>query len=512
MGGGAMAYSLTRQGYSVLLLEKGKAVFADEQIEPGEELLDPDARLARGHWPSKIKGLVDSHVHEFWPALGCGIGGSTLLYAGALGRLDPIDFEKSVDHEASKPGWPFGYNELEPYYSLVEKLFRTCGTPDPLGHAGGYDLLDPPAMSDADRILFGKFIEAGLHPYRLHCAIEYKPGCSECGGVICSRSCKSDARSGFIDPALATGRLKILPEAEVGFLEADEERVQAAHVRSKDGRQYSAKVYVLAAGAFLSPTILLRSCSRHWPDGIGNESGLVGRNLMFHAADFVLMWPGVDCSRDGPKRSMAFRDYYTHAGRKLGEVQTMGLTAGYGLILTYLHQKFDQSRIRFLTPLRPLLRIPAFVASKLFKDATVFSAIVEDFPYSDNRVVLDDSAPSGFSFEYGIREELRDRVMLLRTLLRKRVHSVKSVVVNQGVALNFGHPCGTCKAGTERSNSVLDGNCKVHGMSNLYVVDSSFFPSSGGTNPSLTIAANALRVADIIGNRLADGFQSNRPE
>ena len=158
--------------------------------------------------------------------------------------------------------------------------------------------------------------------------------------------------------------------------------------------------------------------------------------------------------------------------------------------------------MRKLTPLRHFLRIPAYLASKLYGDATVFTTIVEDFPYENNRIVVDDSAPSGMRFEYHIRDEFRDRVVAMNKRIRKKLGALRSMPMNIGVSLNYGHPCGTCKAGNDPKNSVVDVNCKAHDLDNLYVVDSAFMPTSGGTNPSLTIAANALRVADVVSEKL----------
>ena len=105
-------------------------------------------------------------------------------------------------------------------------------------------------------------------------------------------------------------------------------------------------------------------------------------------------------------------------------------------------------------------------------------------------------------FEYTVSQEFRSRVMEMRSRLRTRLSSLRSMPMNIGVALNYGHPCGTCKAGDDPATSVVDRDCRAHDLENLYVVDSSFMPTSGGTNPGLTIAANALRVADAIDRKL----------
>jgi choline dehydrogenase-like flavoprotein len=226
---------------------------------------------------------------------------------------------------------------------------------------------------------------------------------------------------------------------------------------------------------------------------------------MFHASDIILVWARSGAAEIDPKRSFAFRDFYQHEATKLGEVQTMGMSAGYGVILTRLHQMFDRSALRHLPVLKAFLRVPAFAAEKIFNRASVFSSIVEDYPYPDNRVMVDESSPSGIRCVYNITSELRSRVKLLRRLLKSVLNGHRVITVNEDCSLNFGHPCGTCRAGEDPATSVVDGTCKVHHTSNVYVTDGSFMPTSGGTNPSLTIAANALRVADVIADRLQNG-------
>jgi choline dehydrogenase-like flavoprotein len=138
----------------------------------------------------------------------------------------------------------------------------------------------------------------------------------------------------------------------------------------------------------------------------------------------------------------------------------------------------------------------------IFGRATIFATILEDKPYPENRVVLDPNEPSGMRFNYEIHTELSERVSLLRNLIKKALTKHRLMIISQEISLNYGHPSGTCRFGTDPSSSVLDANNKAHDLKNLYVVDASFMPTSGGANPSLTIAANALRVAEHISDAL----------
>lgn len=499
MGGGAACHALTRNGHRVLLIEKGRANPEPDPASDAGISSDRGKRLKHGHWPSRLRVEVDGAASEIYPALGCGAGGSTLLYAGTLGRLRPGDFATQRLPDGSSVAWPFRYEDLAPYYQHMERLFHVCGTPDPLSPCDGDALLPPPAMGDRDRHFFDAMRQAGLHPYRQHMAVRYLEGCTECGGSPCGRDCKQDARNVFILPALATGLLTLLEETEVVEVLADRERARGVVVAGPDGPvTISGGAVVLASGALSTPAILQRSRSPAWPAGVGNDHDLVGRYLMFHTSDFVAVWPRRGLPAAGPGRTISFRDFYELDGRKLGEVQSMGLSAGYPEILTFLHQWFEKSPLKRVGVVRPLLRIPAWLAAKVFSEASVFATIVEDFPSPENRVVIGADDPQDVEVRYAIPEELHQRVRDMRRLLTERLSRLRVMVVNHDVMLNYGHACGTCRAGVDPASSVVDADCRVHGLSNLYVLDGSFMPTSGGANPSLTIGANALRVAERI--------------
>ncbi len=501
-GGGGVAFSLTRQGYRILLVEKGRSDAVHRALLAASE--DPQSKLADGRWPTKIPITIDGRRSESWPVIGCGLGGSSIHYGATLGRLTPGDFEEWSLPDGDTVSWPIDYAEMEPYYLEAEALLNVCGTHDPLEKDTNYALLDPPGMSESDNDLFRAMSEAGLSPFRLHVGLKRTENCHWCADGPCTMACKSDVRNTFIEPAQQTGHLTVLEQTEAVELLHDQTQVTGVKVRQgSDTRELTASTVVLAAGALFSPVLLINSTSEAFPHGLGNNHDVVGRNLMFHAGDLLAIWPRGSHSRVGMNKSIAFRDAYQRDGKKFGEVQSMGLTAGYDDILNYLHALFEQSFLRRLRVLRHAARIPAYIAAKLLKEATVMSALIEDHPYRDNRVKVDTESPSGMSIEYHMRDELVMRVKEQRNFIRRTLSSLKLAVLNPGVDLNWGHPCGTCRAGDDPRTSVVDKDCRVHGVSNLYVADASFMPTSGGTNPSLTIAANALRVADRIAEQLA---------
>jgi choline dehydrogenase-like flavoprotein len=127
-------------------------------------------------------------------------------------------------------------------------------------------------------------------------------------------------------------------------------------------------------------------------------------------------------------------------------------------------------------------------------------------PYLENRVVLDDSEADGVRMKYTIKDELRQRVTQFRELLTERLQGRRMVFLSQDVELNYGHPCGTCVMSDDPSTGVIDRNCRAHGIANLFIADASFMPTSAAANPSLTVAANALRVSGEINRLLKTAF------
>jgi choline dehydrogenase-like flavoprotein len=255
-------------------------------------------------------------------------------------------------------------------------------------------------------------------------------------------------------------------------------------------------VVVLAAGAFHSPQILLRSRNSLWPNGLANSSDQVGRNLMFHTSDIFALWAPRRLDRRGrQKKAISVRDFYNREGQRLGYVQSMGLEAGRGEIAGYLKDQLRRRGIVNELLLSMLVKIPSHVAALMFGNAGIFAAMSEDYAHPDNRIVLDSSEPDGASFTYTITDDLRRRSALLRQEFFRHIRPWRGVQISSELTMNYGHPCGTCRFGDDPSVNVLDRHCKAHDLDNLFVVDASFIPRSGAVNPSLTIAANALRVA-----------------
>ncbi|TFW19280.1 GMC oxidoreductase [Duganella callida] len=518
MGGAVLGHALARAGQRVLFCEKGRS--SDEQAqalrgaypetafpEPLAPAPEHRAVLQRaGRYPEQIADRSGARGSSFIPFIGSGNGGSTALYGMALERFFPADFAPrqafpQAPADCTLPdAWPVSYQAMTPYYEQAEILFRLRGSADTLRPTEGRAHLMPaPPLTPASAELFEFFQRQQLHPYRLPLACEFVEGCSGCQGYLCARECKNDANRICLRPALRQHGALLLDECEVLRLEADRSAVSGVvcNWRGREIRLRGRQV-ILAAGALESPRLLLRSASAHWPAGLANDSGLVGKNLMRHHIDLYLIRPKLRPPFDNRQKEFAFNDFYQVDGQKLGSVQSFGRLPPAPVLAASLADDLRQGPAPWLAPLFALVRplVQRFLG-KLVDQHLILASTLEDLPYADNCVTLSPDDGARLQLRYRTRPHDQQRIAAFRQLIKQSLRPypyqvLKQADNNQRIA----HACGTCRFGHDPRSSVLDANNRAHGLANLYVVDSSFFPSSGGTNPSLTIAANALRVAD----------------
>jgi choline dehydrogenase-like flavoprotein len=492
VGGATVGRSLALQGLSVLFLEKGGRIGPGEQSNAADT---PESRLAHGWWPHPIsRRQPNGDRQRFFAAVGCAVGGSSIHYAAALERMAASDFDGLRTASVPTSPWPISFGEFVPYYDAAEKLYGISGESSDIAER---------RMSEWDRALLEQMRHNGLRPEPLHVAIRYDEHCQECIGKVCPRDCKSDARVACLDEALRQPQCQLLEHCNVQTLEADQERVRvvkALHLGTEV--ELRARIVVLSAGALHTPQILLRSRNEFWPLGLANSSDQVGRNLMFHTSDIFALWAPRRLAREARQRkSISVRDFYVHEGQRLGYVQSMGLEAGRGEIAVYIKDQLRRRGVHNELLLSLLAKAPSHIGAWMFGGAGIFAAMTEDDPNPENRVTLDPGEPDGASFTYTITADLRRRADELRLAFARSVRPWRMLRISPQLEMNYGHPCGTCRFGDERGSSVLDRNCRTHDLENLYVVDASFMPRSGAINPSLTIAANALRVAPQIAAR-----------
>jgi choline dehydrogenase-like flavoprotein len=527
MGGATLGHRLAQAGKRVLFCELGTASAQAGSLR-GEypELAggrrgavlaasDAPALLQAGRWADTLVDESGSRPRPFVPFIGCGPGGSSALYGMAMERFMPADFHPGA-YRGTAPGaatvehWPISYDDLAPWYAAAEVLYRVRGSIDPLvaaqiGTAPPPVLLPPPPISAAGAEISAFLAGRGLHPYRLPSACEFEASCRSCQGVLCPSNCKNDADSICLQPAIHAHGARLLGGCRVLAVRTAGRRATGVLCRWA-GRdlELRARVVVLAAGALQTPLILLRSRDRHDAEGLGNGSGMVGRHLMRHLIDIYLVRPRLQAGDpfDNRRKEIACNDFYLRDGDKLGTLQSFGRLPPADMLFGSLHGDVRASRWSWAAPALPLVRpLLRPVLRDMAENWLALATIAEDLPYAENAVGRHTAGPDLARLQYTLRREGLQRAERFRRhmdgVLRGRSwRRLKQADNNHRIA----HACGTCRFGDDPRTSVLDRDNRVHDCDNVFVVDSSFFPSSGGTNPSLTIAANALRV----GKRIAD--------
>lgn len=509
IGGGTIGRRLAERGLSVLFVEKGPLGLPTEQQYLRTDLEDPAARQMRGYWPKPVSASIDGRQSSYFGPIGSGVGGTSVFYAATLERPERHDIDEVAGRPHPTGGWPVRYRDYLPHFAEVQRLFNVCGDQDPLSDDQDVNLRPAPPMSVDDREMADSFARNGLHPYHVHMGVSGGSSCLHCFGHKCPRRCKMDGRTAGVEPALDTGNAELLDDCEIVAIRSREGQVTHLEANRRGHRfQLRARRYVVAAGGMGSPRLLLQSQSPEWPNGLGNRNDLVGRNLMFHLTEMVAVWPAKGSKSNGPSKSLALRDFYFADGLRFGALQAMGVDASYGMIVHHLNGLFDRSAFRNMRAARELTRIPAYFAARIFGNAKIFAGIIEDLPYETNRVLLDPKDRERLRFEYAFAPELIKRRRVYRDIVKAALKGHRNAFLTLQPELNLAHCCGTLRFGDDPRTSVLDRNCRVHGVDNLYVADASFMPTSLGINPSLTIAANALRVGDEI----VAGLKTNTAE
>src|SRR5829696_1856609 len=463
-GGGTMALALAPTGKRILLLERGN------YLRREQDNWDPDAVFVRGKYQAK-ETWYDREGRNFHPGLHYLVGGNTKVYGGALFRLRPQDFEEIVHADGLSPAWPLGYAELEPYYTAAERLFHVHGLRglDPTEGWASAPYPHPPVRHEPRiQALCDALEREGHHPFPQPLAIlldedgdghvaQYSSciRCSAYDGFPCLTNGKADAQIICVDPALGYKNVTLVTGAYVDRLETDASghTITGVHVRLGDEQStYRADIVVVAAGALSSSLLMFRSANTAHPAGLANGSDQVGRNYMRHN-NSAFMAVSREPNDTTYQKTMALNDFYFGADDweyPLGGIQTLGKSHG---------------------------------------------AVIKP----EGRVVLTINPTSDEALR-----RLRHKLEVLLSKVDVHPHLLeRSLYLGKNVPIGgTAHQAGTMRFGTDPASSVLDTNCKAHQLDNLYVTDAGFFPSIGAVNPTLTIIANALRVADHLKERL----------
>jgi choline dehydrogenase-like flavoprotein len=506
-GGGTLFHRLAPTGKRILLLERG------DYVPREKDNWNPRAVNVEGKYNTK-EVWYDKHGKPLHPHTNYWVGGTTKFYGAALFRLRREDFGELKHHGGISPAWPIGYDELEPYYSRAESLYQVHGT-------RGEDPTEPdastpfphPAVKHEPRIqaLHDDLAALGLNPFHVPLGIRLNGNprtspcirCNTCDGFPCLVGAKSDAQTLCVDPALgAYPNATLLTNAKAVRLETDARgrEVRAVHVeREGQTERLTADVFVVSCGAINSAALLLRSASESHPNGLANTSDTVGRHYMGHI-NSVLMAISKCPNPTVFQKTLGINDFYLGSEEwphPMGHISFVGKLDGVTL-------SAGAPRIA-----------PGFTLDLMANHSLDFWLTSEDLPDPDNRITLDRQGNIVLSYtpnnEEGHRRLTKKLEQLLQQTTKCAVHGhechvglfARNLFLGQRIPLaGVAHQNGTIRFGNDPATSALDRNCKAHEVDNLYVVDASFFPSSGAVNPALTIIANALRVGDHLVARL----------
>jgi choline dehydrogenase-like flavoprotein len=492
-GGAFAARELVRAGLRVVMLERGR------WVERGPLNWEADGAVLRTEaYAADSAYRVRQGRREAESRLITCVGGASVFYGGASLRFREADFTPAPELAGGVP-WPVGYAEMAPCYDEVEALLGVAGEAgaDPTEPPRGPYPAAPAAYAPISERIAAAARGLGLHPFPIPLNLGYDRGCTRCGtcdGFPCALGAKGDVAARLIPGLLAAG-MELRVDAVASRLVVRGDAVEGVEYRDRatgDAVTLRGRAVVVAAGALATPHLLLASgVERMNPAG-----DAVGRYLVRHCNALRFgIFPTVPDPRGEHTKQVAVHDFYfgvdapdAPAG-KLGSVQQVP------------------------TPPPALLAgaFPAPVAraiSPLVRRMAGLLCIAEDQPRAENGVSIDRAWTDRFGLprmtvthHYTARDlAARDALLRRAALILKRAGAVFGVT---HTISTFSHAAGTVRMGDDPRTAPLDGEGRFRGLENLYVSDASCFPTSAGVNPSLTIAANALRIGRGLAQRLA---------
>ncbi|MDB5495205.1 MAG: dehydrogenase [Phenylobacterium sp.] len=506
-GGGTLAQRLAATGVSILILERGEHLPREAENWSSRAVFVQHRYRTQEKWYDRTGKPFTPNTH-YW------VGGNTSFYGAALMRLRDRDFERIEHAGGVSPAWPVSLAELAPYYAEAETLWRVHGArgedPTETGDEPPYAYAavhhDPGVAQ-----LKTHWETQGWKPFSLPLGVNLDQAhpvssacikCKTCGGYPCLLKAKSDARTLAIEPLLGAKNVTLLTGRKVVRLETDPAGKSVTEVvcQTAGGEErWIGDIVVLAAGAANSAVILLASANAAHPDGLANGSDQVGRNYMFHTLTAMVSLTAEPVDVTFPK-TLAVNDFYwgDPAGgydRPMGHIQ----------LLEYMSGQTLEGQVSDWLP--PGL-VPDVMSEALAERMLSMLVISEDLPLPQNRVRLSPDGRINLDYAYNNLEGHERLVGKLKASLdgfADHAHPLSqhhfqfdSLLPLYGTA----HQAGTVRFGADPAASVLDPWCKAHQLDNLYVVDTSFFPSIAAVNPTLTVVANALRVGDHLIERL----------
>ncbi len=544
-GAGPVAYELALEKKMVLVLEKGpwftEADFNKDEIRTtrrsyySPNLLDErhvlEQQAEDGSW--QAESTYDSGW-DFWN--GCVVGGATNFMSGFFHRMKPEDFKLLSTfgpiEGANIADWPIAYEDLEPYYAKVESVVGVSGrvVAHPFQEPRSTkDFPYPPTQEHPVSAIFDKACKRiGLHPLPVPRAILPQPAMKRnacaytnyCGSYPCTTGAKGSSRAALLDHAARSGYCEIRPHSKVFKLESDASgKVTTALYYDKKGatKRVSAKIFVVACNAIESSRLLLSSPGPKHPNGLANNNGLVGKNLIFSAGGSGGgLLPYRQYSNEeiqalkirGLFVNRAIDDYYFIDDQpfnrriKGGVIEFMFKHANP--IARAMGLKWENGNLLWGKPLKREME-RYFTSGRHFR----FEIFNDWLPTDNCFVELDGKVTDKWDspvakIRIGYHEHDLEVASYLAQKSEKILKAMGAENIFSGVS---GAPpsnlvAGGCRFGTDPQTSVLDPSCRAHDVDNLYVTDGSFMPTGGSVPYTWTIYANSFRVADRIKEHL----------
>jgi len=542
-GAGPIAYELSKLGKKVVILEKGpwiktKDFVKDEISATRRSYYSPnlkdefhvlEEKNDQGEWVSK--STFDSG-RDFWN--GNCVGGSSNFMSGYFSRFKPKDFRLLSEYGeiegANIVDWPITYADLEPYYTKVEEIVGVSGKVVPHSQAEPRSTPDFPFPPLAENIVStwldnaAKELNYELIPQPR--AILSKPknkrnACyysNYCGSYGCSSDAKGSSRAALLNDALETGNCTIIPKAKVFKLKTNGNfTITKAWYVDEQNKEISieAKIFVVAAQAIETARLLLLSKNIEFPNGLANNSGQVGKNLIFSGGGvgsgeiyFENLKP-----EDAEKFKIPglFVNRTIHQFYEINDIEfqnkpTKGGTVDFlfehpNAIPRAIREKWNQNGNLVYGKELKLKLIKSF--TKLLK--LKFEVFADWLPNNDCFVSLDSKLKDKWGHEVAkIRINAHQQDIKVGKFLAKKAEEYLNILGAKDInsSVSSSPPpnvvVGGCRFGDNPKTSVLDKNCKAHEVNNLYISDGSFFPTGGSVTPTFTIYANSFRIADEI--------------
>ena len=516
--GAAMAWSLADTRMKIVCLEQGDWMNPAEYPTTGRDWearqfgdfsISPNRRNRPADYP------VNDSESPISVANFNAVGGSTILYAGHFPRFHPSDFRvKTLDGVADD--WPIDYAMLEPYYAENDRMMGVSGLAGDPAYPPKESVMPPVPLGKSGQTLAKGFNALGWHwwPSDTAIATEQYDGRDKCANLgACTSGCAQGAKATtditYWPHAVRSG-VEVRTRCRVREITVNDEGMASGviYYDADDVEQFQkAEVVVLACNGVGTPRILLNSTSSLFPDGLANSSGLVGKNLMFHPYASIqgIFDDPLDGYR-GPGVCIWSQEFYeTDTSRDFVRGYTYEINRGRGPVATAL-VGMHSARIPWGEDHHRAYR-------ELFNRITGMVAICEDLPEQHNTVTLDPELMDTHGIpapKITYRLSENSRKMLDFAVARGeevlRAAGAKDIMTEAPIAVGGWHLMGTARMGTDPASSVVNEWGRSHDVRNLFIVDGSIFVTSAGVNPTRTIQALALYIADSMKKRLANLF------